>query len=217
MRALAEQLTLTVFENSLWGRSTWLGLPILQLPNDLQIMQELITRTRPRAIVETGTYGGGSAIFYSSILSLIGGGRVISVDIAHGDDLRRKIAEHPFGSGVTLITGDSAAPETVSRVRNALAGETNVMVALDSDHRYQHVLAELRAYSQVVPVGGYLVVFDTIVEAISKLPGHEWKARDNPKRALETFLDEDTSFEVDRSCDRLMVSFCPGGFLKRVR
>lgn len=217
IQALAERWTLTVLTSKEWFKNTWLGFPIMQLPNDLFIMQELIVRTKPQVIIETGTFGGGTAIFYTSMLNLIGGGRVISVDAIERELVARKIREHPLGKDVVLVIGDSVAPETLAKLRHELAGETRILVALDSGHGYEHVLAELRAYHQFVPVGGYLVVFDTITEALSRLPGHEAWRRDNPKRAVRAFLREHPEFDVDTSCDRLLESFCPGGFLKRVR
>jgi cephalosporin hydroxylase len=217
VRALAERWTLTLFASDLWRENTWLDFPILQLPNDLFILQELIVRQKPQVVVETGTFHGGSAIFHASVLNLIGGGRVISVDVRHADEVRRKIAAHALGENIVLVTGDSIAPETVDRVREALAGETRVMVCLDSHHGTSHVLAELRAYQEFVPLGGYLVAFDTICEALGILPGYEQFTLDNPRRAVAEFLRECPNFEVDSSCDRLLESFCPGGFLRRVR
>ncbi len=217
IQALAERWTLTVLTSGVWLKNTWLGFPILQLPNDLLMLQELIVRAQPRVIIETGTYGGGTAIFYASILSLTGGGRVISVDVNKRERVRQKVRDHPLGKHVMLMTGDSVAPETLAQLRRELAGETQILVALDSDHSYEHVLSELRAYHEFVPIGGYLVVFDTVTEALSKLPGYEDLRRDNPKRAVMTFLREHPEFDVDNSCDRLLESFCLGGFLRRVR
>ena len=214
--ALAERWTLAVYSSGAWMHNSWLGFPILQLPNDLMIMQELIVRTRPSVIVETGTFHGGSAIFYASVLSQLGAGRVISIEAELNDDVRRRILEHPLGERIVLIVGDSVHPETVERVSVALHDEEPVLVALDSGHAYDHVLAELRAYHGFVPVGGYLVAFDTIVGAINALPDEDGDPADSPKQAVQAFLKEHPEFEVDTSCDRLPESFCHGGFLKRI-
>lgn len=215
--ALARKWTKAMWVASLWQGNRWLGVDILQWPTDLLVIQELLFEQKPKVIVETGTYGGGSAIFYASLLRLLGGGRVISVDVAHSEETRRTIAGHEFGPAVTLITGDSKAPEIVGRVREELAGEERVLVALDSDHSYAHVLDELRAYREFVPVGGYMLVFDTVCRELASLPGFRRWRRDNPRRAVETFLREAPQFEQDRSREKLMVTFCRGGFLKRTR
>ena len=173
-------------------------------------------RTRPRVVVETGTFGGGSAIFYASMLSLLGGGRVISVDVEHSPATREAIKGHALGDSVTLITGDSAAPETVARVVAEVGDERDVMVALDSNHQYHHVLAELRAYADLVPPGGYVVAFDTICEQLEGLPFYTFERGDNPVRAVAEFLRERENFAIDRECDRLLVSYCQGGFLRRL-
>ncbi len=217
MQALADRWTATAYANNHHWTVRWLGMPVLQLPNDLMIMQELIERTRPRVIVETGTFGGGTAIFYASMLSLLGDGRVISVDVNHSSETIAAVQGHAYGDRVTLITGDSAAPQTVSGVREAIGGEKAIMVALDSDHRAEHVLRELRAYADFVPAGGYLVVFDTIVRVLEAQEGAGLERGQSPLVAIEQFLRERPEFEVDASCDRLMVSFCPGGFLRRTR
>lgn len=128
--ALAESWTVAVYSSHAWLQNSWLGFPILQLPNDLMIMQEIIVRTRPSVIVETGTFHGGSAIFYASVLSQLGAGRVISVDVERKDDIHCRIQEHPLGERIVLIVGDSVHPETVERVSVALHDEESVLVTL---------------------------------------------------------------------------------------
>ncbi len=214
---LAMQWTKALWCAKLWQTPRWLGMEIWQWPTDLLIMQELIYELKPKVILETGTAHGGSAIFYSSMLRLLGGGRVISVDIEKNDAVHKKVLEHPFGSDVTLITGDSKAPEILDQVREALAGETEILVVLDSDHSYAHVLGELRVYKDFVPLNGYLVVFDTICKALGDVPGlADWR-EDNPLRSVEEFLAETPEFELDKSREKLLVSFAPSGFLRRIR
>ena len=217
LRELARQWTRAAWQRELHLQTTWLGFPILQWPTDMVVMQEIICQQRPRVIIETGTYGGGSAVFYASLLRLLGGGRVVSVDIEAGDDVRRALAASPFADVITLVRGDSKAPEVVGRVKQAVGEEKNVLVVLDSDHSRAHVLGELRAYSDLVPVGGYLVAMDTICHDLWDLPNaaRDWKDN-NPLRAVEDFLREHPEFEVDRSREKLLVTFSPGGFLRRV-
>ncbi len=214
---LALRWTKAMWAADLWQGNRWLGVEICQWPTDLLIMQEIVFEQRPKVIIETGTYRGGSSIFYASLLKLLDGGRVISVDIEHSEEVRRTVAGHPLGSSVTLVTGDSKAPEIVGRGREELAGEERVLVVLDSAHSRAHVLDELRTYRQFVPVGGYLAVFDTICRELRSLPGLGAWRQDNPLNAVEEFLAEAPEFEADRSREKLLVSFCPGGFLRRVR
>lgn len=200
----------------LWQRVRWLGVEVWQWPTDLLIMQELIFEQKPKFIVETGTAHGGSSIFYASMLELMGGGQVISIDVKHSDEVRQRVEEHQYGSKVTLITADSCKPDTLAKIREILGDETNVLVALDSDHSYAHVRDELDAYQHLVPVGGNLVVFDTVMSLLGTMPGYgSWK-QDNPLRAVDEFLAGNSAFVRDESRERLMISFCGGGFLKRV-
>lgn len=217
LRNLALEWTRRMWSEKLWMNNRWLGMEIWQWPTDLLVMQELIFEQRPKIILETGTAKGGSSIFYASILKLLDGGRVISVDIDHSDELKRAMSEHPFGSMVTLITGDSQSDEIIDKVRDDIGGEKSVLVTLDSHHGYEHVLSELKKYREFVPVGGYLVAMDTICKELSVIPGNEAWREDNPLRAVETFLERTDDFEVDYSRDKLLVGFSPGGFLRRVK
>ncbi len=216
-RDLAESWTKAMWSARLWRKVNWLGMEVWQWPTDLLVMQELIFELKPKVVLETGTARGGSSIFYASILHLLGGGRVISVDIRREEEVHKRVAEHKYGSAVTLITADSKAPETIELLRKELNGETNVLVVLDADHGYEHVLGELRAYREFVPVGGYMVVFDTICEALGKIPGHSELLKDNPLRSVREFLVEHPEFEVDLSREKLLVSLAPHGFLRRKR
>jgi len=218
LRELARQWTRATWARELYLGNTWLGFPILQWPTDMLILQEIIFAQRPRVIVETGTYRGGSAIFYASLLRLLGEGKVVSVDIKIEDEVRRAIAASPFADRIALVPGDSSSAEVVARVGEEVGAESRVLVVLDSDHSYAHVLAELRAYSRFVPVGGYLVAMDTICHDLWDLPrgAPEWK-EDNPLRAVHDFLREHPEFEADRSREKLRVTYAPGGFLRRLR
>lgn len=218
LRELARQWTRAAWQRDLWQGNTWLGFPILQWPTDMLVIQEIVFQQRPRVIVETGTHRGGSTIYYASLLRLAGGGRTVTVDIEIPDAVREAIGGSPFADSITLVQGDSKAPEVVAKVHQEAAGEENVLVVLDSDHSRAHVLAELRAYCDLVPVGGYLVAMDTICHDLWDLPKgvSAWKD-DNALRAVEDFLREHPEFEADRSREKLLVSFSPGGFLRRRR
>jgi cephalosporin hydroxylase len=197
-------------------RLTWMGIPIIQLPEDLLMMQELIYKMRPQVIVETGTAHGGTAIFYASMLALLGQGRVISVDVEIRHYNRLAIHAHPLSERITLIEGSSVSDAVVADVRQMIRPREVVLVALDSNHSYAHVRAELEAYAPLVTPGSYLVVFDGIMDSVADAPNGrpEWTT-DNPGRAVEDFLSHHPEFEIDRYYNRLLVTYCPAGFLRR--
>jgi cephalosporin hydroxylase len=196
----------------------WLGRPIIQLPQDILAMQEMIWEVKPQLIIETGIAHGGSLIFYASMLELIGGeGTVLGIDVDIREHNRKEIEQHPMFRRIRMIEGDSTAADVVRKVKNLADPGKKAIVCLDSCHEEAHVLKELRLYSEFVSVGSYLVVFDTIVEDLAGVKG----ARDdfgtnNPKAAVRTFLSENDHFEVVEKWDhKLLVTHNPGGFLRR--
>ena len=203
---------------------SWLGVPIFQHPEDLVAVQEIIFRVRPKVIVDIGTARGGSALFYASLLKLGSGGRVISVDIDIRPHNRDTIEKHPLGARVELIEGSSTDPATFMRVKKSIGRESPVLIALDSLHTGDHVLAELALYSALITKGSYLVVFDTI---LNKLPretypldhaARPWGPDNNPATAVKKFLAAHRNFVCDAAIDhQLLVSAAPGGYLKRIR
>ena len=198
----------------------WLGLPIIQTPDDIVAMQELIWETKPQVVIETGFARGGSAILYSSILSLIGEGRVISVDIDIRDHNRAAVESHPLGDRVSFVEGSSTAPGSMDRVRALVPDGARVMVVLDSNHTHQHVLEELRHYGQLVTEGQFLVVSDTIIEDIPPQTHRprEWGPGNNPKTALHEYLAETDRFAPDPWFNgKVLVSSSRGGYLRCVR
>ncbi len=216
-RDLARRWTQAMWNDSLWKQVQWLGVPVWQWPTDLVILQELIAKLRPRVIVETGVALGGTAVFYASILELLGiEGRIVSIDIQIDPAARNNIAAFPFSRRIHLIEGDSASDAVHSELQKELAGERNVLVCLDSDHSYAHSLAELRLFSRYVPVGGYLVLFDTICQQLADVPNGDpsW-SHDNPLAALNLFLTENPGFASDPDYEKYLVSFAPKGFLVR--
>jgi cephalosporin hydroxylase len=204
----------------LWS---WLGVPIIQMPPDVLAMQEVIWQTKPDVIVETGVARGGSVVFSASILSLIGNGKVIGVDIDIRAHNRDTIEKHPQASRITLIQGSSIAPETVERVKAEIPAGASVMVVLDSDHSRDHVLAELRAYAPLVGVGHYLVCADTMLGLLTpeQTPVNRskvWYPGNEPLSALRTFLKDDDRFEADPEINgKLIVASSPGGYVRRMR
>lgn len=198
---------------------TWLGLPIIQLPQDIVATQEIIWTCRPDVIIETGIAWGGSVALYASILQLLGKGRVIAVDLNLMDHVRDQIMALPFSGRIQLHKGSSTDPTVAARIRQAIEPGQSVMVLLDSDHSHAHVLEELRLYAPLVTKGQYLIVSDTIVDDIpeqSHRPRH-WGPGNNPKTALKAFLADHAGFEIDRAIgDKLLMTYAPDGYCRRV-
>jgi cephalosporin hydroxylase len=195
---------------------TWLGMPIIQLPEDIMMMQELIYKVRPDIIVETGIAHGGSAIFYASILELLDKGQVISIDKEIRPYNRLAIQSHPMSKRITLIEGSSTDEQVLAQIHSLTPPQATVLVVLDSNHAYAHVREEMEKYSKWVTRGSYMVVFDGVMEILADVPnGSPGWATDNPARALRDFLAGHPDFEVDTYYNRLQVTYCPGGFLKR--
>ena len=193
-----------------WMDTRFLNVPIFKYPTDLMIYQELIVETKPEVIVETGTAYGGSALYFAFLCQALGRGEVVSVDIRagagdHGDVAR---PQHPR---VTYVTGSSTDPAVVQKVKDIVAGRP-ALVILDSDHRKDHVLAEMRAYAPLVPAGGYLVIEDGIVNGNPVFP----EFGPGPTEAIEEFFRESDDFRVDERRERLLLTQNPCGYLRRV-
>lgn len=205
---------------------SWLGRPIIQYPQDMVAMHELIWSIRPDLIIETGIAHGGSLIFYASMLELnaiCGGPRdatVVGVDIDIRAHNRAAIEAHPMSKRIRMIQGSSIADEIIREIRGAAKGRERVLVCLDSNHTHDHVLAELEAYAPLTSVGSYCVVFDTIIEDLPEdmYPDRPWGPGNNPRTATREFLRTHPEFLVDSAIDdKLLISVAPGGYLKRVR
>jgi len=209
----------------------WMGLPIIQNPPDIIAFQELIFRTNPQLIVETGIARGGSLAFSASMLCLLDVmegldprqslRRVVGVDIDIRPHNRKALDEHPLRFKMELIEGSSTDPEIIRQVRaHAHAdGVERVLVSLDSNHTHEHVLAELNTYADLVSVGSYCIVFDTIIEDLSAglFPDRPWDVGNNPKTAVYEWLKDNREFEIDKSIDnKLLISVAPDGYLKRI-
>lgn len=195
---------------------TWLGIPIIQYPEDILMMQELIWKVRPDVIVETGVAHGGSAILYASILELIGKGRVIGVDVEIRKYNRIAINSHPLSKRITLVEGSSVDESIVAEVKGTIRKDERVLVALDSNHSYKHVLREMELYSELVSPGSYMVAMDGAQAYVWDIPNGkpEWKD-DNPLRAIEDFVSKNKEFEIDEYYTRMKITSNPKGFLRR--
>jgi cephalosporin hydroxylase len=197
---------------------TWMGRPIIQYPQDMIAMQEIIWALKPDLIIETGIAHGGSLIYYASLLELIGKGEVLGIDIDIRAHNRQEIEKHPMFKRIKMIEGSAIAESTAQQVREAAKGKQTVLVSLDSNHTHEHVLEELRLYAPLVTPGSYMVVFDTIVEDLPQ--GYferPWDVGNNPKTAVWEFLKGNDQFVIDNSVDnKILLSVAPQGYLKRV-
>lgn len=198
---------------------SWMGRPIIQYPQDMIAMQELIWAIKPDLIIETGIAHGGSLIYYASLLELIGKGEVLGIDIDIREHNRREIEAHPMFKRIEMLQGSAIDETLVAEVARRAKGKETIMVCLDSNHTHDHVLRELELYAPFVTVGSYCVVFDTIVEDMPRgAYDRPWDVGNNPKTAVWEYLKTNDSFEIDHSIDnKLLISVAPEGYLKRVR
>jgi cephalosporin hydroxylase len=200
---------------------TWLGRPIIQFPQDIIAMQEIIWQVNPGLIIETGIAHGGGLIFYASMLELIGGdGQVLGIDIDIREDNRLEIERHPMFKRIEMIQGSSTDEDVVKRVYDFARDKERVLVVLDSNHLHAHVLRELELYSPLVTKGSYLVVFDTIVEDMPEdlFTARPWGKGNNPKTAVREFLKSNDRFEIDKDIEhKLLITVAPDGYLRCVK
>ena len=213
----------------------WLSRPIIQYPQDMVVMQELIWQVKPDLVIETGIAHGGSLILSASMLALLDycdavtadetldprvpHRRVLGIDIDIRPHNRAAIEVHPMTHRIDMIEGSSVAPDIVTQVRQIAKGSECVMVCLDSDHTHEHVLAELEAYAPLTSKGSYCVVFDTVIEDMPKgsFPDRPWDKGDSPKTALQEYLrrlrdegrqasdGDPLNFEIDRAIDNKLL------------
>ena len=199
-------------------QTSWFGEPLLQVPHDMFALQEIIYRTRPRFIIEVGVAWGGSLLFYSTLMEVLGGERIIAIDIYIPDDLKQRInAFERLADKITWINGSSIETATIEQVKALIGDSRDVLIVLDSNHTHDHVLEELRLYSPLVGKGKYLVCGDTVVEYMPEQTHRPrpWGPGNNPKTALDAFLKENKRFEVDKGLENKLLFTCnPGGYLK---
>ena len=204
---------------------SWLGRPIIQYPQDMIAMQEIIWDVKPDLIIETGIAHGGSLIFSAAMLELVSvctgiEGEVLGIDIDIRPHNRKAVEEHPLSKRITMIEGSSIAAEIFEQVKEKSKFKKRILICLDSNHTHEHVLAELELYAPLTTVGSYCVVFDTVVEDMPKeLAGERpWGPGNNPKTAVHHYLKGHPEFEIDKNIDnKLLISVAPDGYLKRVR
>ncbi len=205
---------------------SWLGRPIIQLPQDVFAMQELIWSIQPDLIIETGIAHGGSLIFSASMLELnaaCGGpqnSEVLGIDIDIRAHNREAIEAHPMFKRISMIQGSSIAPEVIEQVRTRAAGKQRVLVCLDSNHTHDHVLAELMAYAPLTSMGSYCVVFDTAIEEapVEMFADRPWGPGNNPKTAVWEFLKTTNRFQIDQDIsNKLLITVAPDGYLKCIK
>lgn len=202
----------------------WMGRPVIQLPEDMIRLQEVIYALKPDVLVETGVAHGGSLIFYASLFEAMGKGRVIGVDIEIRPHNRAAIEAHEMKKRIELIEGSSTAPDVVAQVKSLIKPGEKVLVVLDSNHSKGHVLDELRAYGELVEVGSYIVATDGIMEQVKGGPrtAEDWDWN-NPKAAAHAFVAEDKRFVIEEPAWPFnegavteRVTYWPDAFVKRI-
>jgi len=215
---------------------SWQTRPIIQYPQDILAMQEIIWDVKPDLIIEMGIAHGGSLIFNASILAMldmceaidekrtidpnISKRKILGVDIDIREHNKIEIEKHPMSSRIDMIEGSSISTEIIEKVKDYASNFDRILVCLDSNHTHDHVLAELEAYAPLTSVGSYCVVFDTIIENLPEnmYPERPWGPGNSPKSALHEYLKNHSEFEIDENIfEKLLISVCPDGFLKRVK
>lgn len=205
---------------------TWLGRPIIQFPQDIVAMQELIWKIKPDLIIETGIAHGGSLIFSASMLTLleicgeIEKGEVLGIDIDIRAHNKAAIEAHPMSKKITMFQGSSIDEDMIKKVHEFAKRGKKILVCLDSNHTHEHVLAELKAYAPLVSVGSYCAVFDTIVEDLPDTLWNErpWGKGNNPKTAVWEYLKTNDDFIIDEQIDnKILITVAPDGYLKRIK
>lgn len=227
-----EASTLPKYSYNFW----WEGRPIIQYPQDIVAMQELIWSVRPDLVIETGIAHGGSLVFSASMLAMLdvcdgieagqsidpaqSKRKVLGIDVDIRAHNRAAIESHPMSTRIQMIEGSSTEQTIIDQVTQVAKGYDRVLVCLDSNHTHDHVLAELEAYANFASVGSYCVVFDTMIEDLPAdlFSNRPWGPGNNPKTAVWKFLETHSEFEIDRSIqDKLLITVAPDGYLKRIR
>jgi cephalosporin hydroxylase len=231
-REIADRFRATSMAKRYVYNFDWLGRPIIQYPQDIHAVQEIVWATKPDLIIETGIAHGGSLVLSASLLALLdmsealetgtdprkSNRKVIGIDIDIRDHNRSAIEAHPLSSKIVLVEGSSIDTDVVTHVKKLAEGYEKVMVCLDSMHTHDHVMAELDSYASMVSVGCYCIVFDTFVEDVAPgfFPDRPWDVGNNPKTALHKWLQDHSEFSIDRGiATKLMLTVAPDGFLRR--
>jgi cephalosporin hydroxylase len=195
------------YYSKIWAETYWMGKHVFKCPLDLWVYQEMIFELKPELIIETGTFHGGSALFFANLFDIIGIGQVITIDVD-------KMSDMPVHKRIIYLEGSSLSGKVIGKIKEYAAGKTNILVFLDSDHKCDHVLKELEIYSKFVSKGNYIVVED------SNLNGHPvysgFGQGPGPMEAIEKFMEDNREFEIDKSKEKFLLTFNPNGFLKRI-
>lgn len=230
----------------IWSRETnqhnytynfnWMGRPVIQYPQDMVAMQELIWKVKPDLIIETGIAHGGSLIMNASYLTMLdyceavesgtmldptkSKRKVLGIDIDIREHNRKAINQHPLAHKIDMIQGSSIDPDIVTQVKAYAQNYKKIMISLDSNHTHQHVLEELKAYAPLTSVGSYCVVFDTLIEDMPEklFDNRPWGPGNNAKTAVWEYLKSHPEFEIDKSIqNKLLITVAPDGYLKRLK
>jgi cephalosporin hydroxylase len=195
------------YYSKVWAETYWMSKQVFKCPLDLWVYQEMIFELKPELIIETGTFHGGSALFFANLLDTIGRGRVITVDVDRMPDV-------PVHERITYLEGSSLSTEIIGKVEEHAKGKNNIIVFLDSDHKCEHVLGELEIYSKFVSKGSYVVVEDTNLNGHPVYSG--FGQGPGPMEAIEKFITGNKGFEIDKSKEKFLLTFNPNGFLKKI-
>ncbi len=205
---------------------SWLGRPIIQYPQDILAMQEIIWDVKPDLIIETGIAHGGSLVFFASMLALleicgeIDKGEVLGIDIDIRNHNKQAIKEHPMNKKITMFEGSSISNTMIAKVYEFAKRGKKILVCLDSNHTHEHVLLELNAYANLASIGSYCCVFDTLIEDMHEdsYPNRSWGVGNNPKTAVKEYLENNNNFIIDKDIEnKLLITVAPDGYLKRIK
>lgn len=224
-KALQEQTQKWMIEsnkNNYVYNFTWMGRPIIQFPQDMLAMQEIIWDVKPDLIIETGIAHGGSLIMNASFMEMMGieNGHILGIDIDIRVHNKIEIEKHPMFKRITMFEGSSISDKIIAKVKEFAQSYKRILVALDSNHTHEHVLKELQFYSPLVSRGSYCIVYDTAIEDFPEISFNDrpWGVGNNPKTAVREFIKTNKHFEIDKSIqDKLVITVAPDGYLKRVR
>jgi len=202
---------------------TWLGVPIIQYPQDMIALQEIIWNIKPDLIIETGIAHGGSLIFSASMLEMLGKGKVLGIDIDIRKKNKRVIENHRLSKRIKMIEGSSIDKKIINKVHAFSKNSKKILVVLDSNHTHEHVLEEMKAYSSLIKKGSYIIVFDTVIEDMPEelfkgKAKRAWNKGNNPKTAVHEFLKTNKRFKIDKDLEnKILITVGPDGFLKCIK
>ena len=220
LKKISNKWFIKAFNHEYSYHFSWLGRPIIQFPQDMIAIQEIIWKTKPDLIIETGIAHGGSLIFSASMLELIGKGKVLGIDIDIRKHNKIEIEKHILKKRILMLEGSSLDENILKKVKKYAQNKKRILLFLDSFHTHDHVLKELEMYSPLIKKEGYIVVFDTIIEFMPKrsFPSRPWDIGNNPHTALKMFLKKNKRFKIDKEIEKkLLITSCPDGFLKCVK